>query len=164
MIVKKEDFTGLYKVSQSKYTNMDEYIERFEKYYLLRLMGSDLYDLFKADLTGDPEVPQAARFISLFDPFNLDDGNCMRESEGIKKMLIQFIYFHYTRDTYHTHTVGGHVRDNQTATNNLVYEANLEEAYNKGVRNFREIQWYIDDSFADYPEENMQYIGFISGI
>ena len=164
-IVKKQDFTGVHSVAQNKYTDMGAYIEKYEKHYLLRLLGADLYNAFIADLSGDPGVPVSARFLDIFNPFCYDDGSCVRQSEGIKKMLIQFIYFHYVRDTEFQHTTQGVIRSNTEASTPLAYTGyDLIECYNSGVENYHQIQCFIDDNFSTYPEENMQFLGFISSI
>ncbi len=165
-IVVTTDFTAEYKVSKTSYDSLATYITKYEKHYLLRLLGADLYALFIADLTGtDPQVPQTAIYLSIFNAFEEDESNCIRISEGIRTMLKQLIYFHYVRDTNYKKDVTGVVINNpENGVANPYNGYNLVESYNQGVQNFKEIQWYILDNSTDYPEENVQELNFISGI
>ena len=158
------DYKGQYKIPSNCYTELSTYITKYERLYLLDLLGAELYDLFIADLDGStPQVPQTARFISLFDAFNVDESLCIVSSEGIKKMLIQFIYFEYMRDSSFKQTVSGVTNiKSQVATVEPYKGWNLEQAYNEGVCNYNAIQWYICDNSTVYPEENTQHKGIIT--
>ena len=58
-IVVKTDFKGEYNVAKTCYDQLETFIEKYEKKYLTRLLGAELYTLFKDDLTtGTPQVPQ----------------------------------------------------------------------------------------------------------
>jgi hypothetical protein len=163
-ILQTSDFVGEYKISTSRFSELDKYIEKYEKYYLLRLMGKDLYDLFIADLTGTtPQVPQTTRFINIFEPFdiipNLSNGLVI--SEGIKVMLIQFIYFQYIINTNDFNTISGQVQSsNENSTNNS-YKGNIIEVYNKAIDNYRNIQEYIESDSLTYPEIESSYYEFL---
>ena len=167
-ILQESDFaSGEYCISTNRHDNdLAEYITTYEKHFLLRLLGAELYGLFIADLTAPtPQVPQTQRFIDIFDPFEIDDNSCLHISEGIKEMLKQFVYFYYNRDKAFYNSASGFVRnDNENATN-LNYNApKLVNVYNEGINNYKEIQWYICDNDETYPEENTQILGPISGI
>lgn len=163
MITQTSFFTGRYKIASNKFSDLQSYIDEYEPKYLRMLMGADLYALFVADLVAN--VPQTARFISVFDPFNIDDGDCLMVSEGIKKMLVQFIYYHYVVDMAFTNTQAGNVRNSMELSEQLGYKgSNTVQAYNEGVNNYKSIQWFICDNSEDYPEENSQYLTYTSGI
>ena len=68
-ILKSTDFADEYKISTDNFSGIDAYIIQYERHYLLRLLGSDLFDLFIADLSGDPSVPGSARFLDIFNKF-----------------------------------------------------------------------------------------------
>ncbi len=90
-IILNTDFTGKYAVSQSCYDDLDTYIEKYEKDFLISLLGAELYLLFIADLdTAIPQVPQTTRFLDLYNSFDIDEDNCIRSSEGLRKMIVQF--------------------------------------------------------------------------
>lgn len=164
-IVVKTDFKGEYNVSKTCYDQLSFYIEKYEKYYLLKLLGAELYDLFIADLTvTDPQVPQTQRFIDVFDAFNIDESNCVVQSEGIRVMLTQFIYFHYVRENQVENTANGTVGNNTELGTPKPYFGNIVQVYNQAIDNSSTIQWYIYDNNSTYPEENIQILPYMSGI
>lgn len=169
-IVQTSDFAGEYKISQSRFTELDSWITRYEKYYLLRMMGADLYALFIADLTGStPQIPTTARFTNIFNAFDTIPQYplSMYVSEGIKKMLIQLIYFHYIRDSNHFNTIAGQVTNNNENSNNTPFQGNMIRAFNEAVDNFSNIQMYIQSDSVTYPEyinSQVEYINYTSGI
>jgi len=164
-IVVKTDFKGEYNVSKTCYDQLDTFIEKYEHYYLVRLLGAELYTLLISDLTAtNPQVPQSTRFLNIFNPFSIDDHECLYYSEGIRKMLVQFIYFHYVRETQTENTAGGTVTNSVELGVNAKFMGNIVQSYNQGVKNAHTIQWYIWDNELEYPEENVQEIEYTSGI
>jgi len=164
-IVVKTDFVGEYNVSKTNYDHLDTYIEKYEKHYLLKLLGGQLYGLFIADLTiTDPQIPQTTRFINLFNSFYEDYEEQLIISEGIRKMLVQFIYFHYVRELQTENSASGTVTNSVELGVNAKFKGNIVNVYNQGVKNAQAIQWYICKNEADYPEENIQEIDYTSGI
>ena len=70
-LVDLADFSyGKYELSRGMYTDLDlqEYLDRYEKRYLLSCLGSELYDIVSAELP----IPTTARIIDIVDPFNFD--------------------------------------------------------------------------------------------
>lgn len=169
-IVQTSDFVGEYKVSQSRFTELSLYITKYEKYYLLRMMGAELYPLFIADLTvPTPQVPQAARFLAIFNPFNSIPlyPDSLYISEGIKQMLVQLIYFHYIRESNHFNTTAGQVSNNTENSNNTPFQGNMINAYNEAIDNYSNIQMYIQSDPTTYPEytdAEVYYLSYTSGI
>ena len=164
-IVVNTDFKGEYNISKNCYDQIDSYIEKYEKKYLLKLLGAELYALFIADLTvSDPQVPQTTRFLDVFNAFAIDESNCVIESEGIRKMLTQLIYFHYVRENQVINTAGGTVSNSVELGLPASFKGNIVQSYNEGVNNSHSIQWFICDNSTVYPEENIQLLENTSGI
>jgi len=164
-IVVNTDFKGEYNVSKNCYDQLDTYIEKYEKKYLTKLLGAELYGLFKADLTvTDPQVPQTQRFIDIFDEFSIDENYCVIYSDGIRKMLTQLIYFHYVRENQVVNSATGTVSSAVELGNNASFKGNIVQAFNEAVDNSHAIQWYICDNPTVYPEENIQILRYTSGI
>ena len=164
-IVVSTDFKGEYNVSKNCYDQIDTYIEKYEKKYLLKLLGAELYALFIADLTvSDPQIPQTTRFLDIFNSFAKDESNCIIESEGIRKMLTQLIYFHYVRENQVINTAGGTVSNSVELGKPASFKGNIVQSYNEGVNNSHSIQWFICDNSTVYPEENIQLLQNTSGI
>jgi hypothetical protein len=165
-LVLTSDFTGEYHISETCYTELETYITKYEKYYLLMLLGADLYDLFISDLDAStPQVPQTAIYLSIFNEFYIDDNSCLYVSDGIKVMLIQFIYWKYNRDNAFSNTTVGFKRTIGENSDNLGYNGDkMIEVYNDGTTNHNAIEWYICDNDTDYPLYNGVHLGFTSGI
>lgn len=164
LLIDAEDFTGRWQIATDCYseTELDAYINKYEDQYLTMLLGVALRDLFVADLTA--QVPVTARFTDIFNPFNIDDDNCVRRSEGMKEMLLGLVYFHYVRDQRIKNTVSGNVQNQSELATMHNQSSGMVLRYNEAVDTYCEIQWYIDDNIGTYPEENMQFIEHISGI
>jgi hypothetical protein len=169
-IIQANDFAGEYKISQSRFTELDLWITKYEKYYLLRMMGADLYSLFIADLTlTTPQIPQTARFLNIFNAFNYIPSypESMYISEGIKKMLVQLIYFHYVRESNHFNTIAGQVTNSNENSTAAAFQSNLIKSYNDAIDNYCNIQMYIQSDAVAYPEyvnSQVYYLDYSSGI
>lgn len=145
-ILQKEDFANNvnYLIPQDSYTELASYFTKFEEKYLLLLLGADLYTLFKANLSGTPEVPADADYVLFFNKFFYNDNNQLYQSEGIKQMLIQLVYFHYMLDQVYQDTKSGTgLVDSENSTNEK-FNPNWVDSYNEGVKNFKAIQCYIE--------------------
>jgi hypothetical protein len=139
---------GIYE--QSK---IQSYIDKFEKRYLLKLFGAELFGLFENDLTNG--VPQTQRFLDVFNAFDYDDGCQIISSDGLIEMLKGFIYFEYVRDLTSQMTVNGNVRpvgENSEPIQN--FETLLLTRYNDAVNNFQNIQKFMCDNSNNYREFN----------
>lgn len=164
-IVVKTDFKGEYNISKTCYDQLDFYIEKYENYYLVRLLGAELYNLLISDLTAtDPQVPQTTKFLNVFNPFSIDEHSYLYYSEGIREMLVQFIYFHYVRENQVINSASGTVTNSVELGVNAKFMGNIVQVYNQGVKNACAIQWYINENELEYPEENMQPFEYTSGI
>ena len=167
-ITQTSDFIGEYRVNSSCFDALQLYIDKYEPYYLVRLLGADLKALFYADLTPTtPQAPQTSPYTDIFNPFEIDTNDCLYISEGIKQMLVQLIYFHYTREQGHKNTQSGTV--NVNAENSVkALSFNDIKAYNEGISNYQIIQWYICDNPIDSTILDDDYNGvnlyFTSGI
>ena len=163
-IIQIADFAGTqYSLPEQKYISYQNYLDKYEKEFLVNLLGAELYDLFISDLVSG--VPQTQRFIDIYNAFAIDDNNCVRYSEGLKVATLQFVYFYAVRDLSVKKTNTGVVFNNNEVSEGPVYSGyNIVEAYNEAIKNAKEIQWYICDNDEVYPEENVQLFEYISGI
>jgi len=118
--------------------------------------------LFIADLSAG--VPVTQIYLDIFNEFRVDRTGCIRISEGMKEMLMQFCYFHIIRDLGVKKGIGG-VGKYVTEVSDSRYDGfNIIEALNEGIDNAKAIQWYICDNSTDYPTYNGQYFNYQSGI
>lgn len=162
MIITTTDFIGEYTVPSTRYSDLDLYINKYSKLYLERLFGVNLYNLFNADLVEG--VPQENRFLTVFNALSYDKDGCVYQSEGIKMMLVEFVYYHFIVESQLYNTSTGTMSTDSELSKPKPYANNIISAYNKAVSNSRVIQLYILDNDEEYEEENIQEISYIDGI
>ena len=158
-ILSQNDFvSGRYALSinPNQVATLQIHIDYVENYYLKRLFGIVLYDLFIADLAL-PVVgePTSARFIKVFNAFDYQDTNdCIYSSEGIKEMLKGLTYFYYLRDLNNkVATTGTIVTVSANSENVSALWANVTSRYNEGVNTYWVISQYMYDfDSINYPE------------
>lgn len=162
MILQASDFTGEYRVAKHSFDDLTGFIEGYEDKYLLELFGEDQYNYFKSDLTAaTPQIPQQPYYTKIFNRFVVDGMLC----EGLKVMLLQFVYYHYHRENAYKQTQSGMVRPKAENADGLGYNgSNMLSAYNKAVENYRLIQIYICDNSTEYPNYAGMYLDYSSGI
>jgi len=156
-LIKIADFeSGRFKIPTNEWTgiDLDQYMDKYERHYLIRLLGVELYNLFVADLDGNGE-PQDPIYQDIYNSFVYED-NCNKcESEGMKEMLKAFVYFHFVRDIFTRVTTVGVSRSKGENSENLdKVAADLTTRYNQGVMSFDCIQKYICNNSATYPTYN----------
>ena len=146
MIVNISDFTGKYQLSTGMYdtVKLQDYIDKYEKRYLIELFGANLYDEFISDLDTN-NIPQSPNFLKVFNPFyeNLTFRQLII-SEGIKEMLKGFIYFEYSKDLINQMTPYGNVRpisENSEPVSTLY--SMIYARYNEAIKSYKAIQMYI---------------------
>jgi hypothetical protein len=140
---KFELHTGIYDVAR-----LNAYIERYEKRYLIQLLGVDLYN----DFIANPTNPE---YIYIFDAFEIDYERCIIISEGMKEMLTGFIYFEYLKDLTNQITPNGNVRPigENSADVSTLYTM-MYNRYNESINSYKGIQTYICKNLTDYDTFN----------
>jgi len=130
------------------------YIDKYERQYLVKLLGVELFNLFVADLVSG--VPQTAIYTKIYEAFEYDNVNCnIYISEGIIDMIKGFVYYQYLKDLTNNVAVSGNVRpmgensENVSTLNSMIYTR-----YNDSVRTYKAIQHYICDYSTDYLTYN----------
>ena len=76
--------SGEYTIPQDCYSDIQPYLDKYEKKYLIELLGCDLYALFIADLVAG--VPQTQIYIDIFNEICEDNCGTIQRSEGMKTM------------------------------------------------------------------------------
>lgn len=174
------EYTGIYKISTDQFSAavLQSFINQNETDALVNLFGVELYNLFIADLDVS-NVPQSERFLAIYNAFveqvssNTDyyhRTSCIEDwgyktaykypiaqSYGIKDMLCGFVYYTYnsSNDVQAT-PVGNRTLEASAAgmSSNPLRNARLTDAYNRAVKSYQAIQWYMSQSSHkdDYPE------------
>jgi len=154
MIVTIGDFVNKYEVHTGIYDagKLQAYIDKYEPQYLKELFGVTLYNDFISDLTNQ-NVPKSPNFLFFYNPFSVDVYLFrMLISEGLKEMLLGFIYFEYVKDLSNTMTPFGNTisrseLSRQTTTLNTMMYAR----YNDSIKTFTAIRDYIFLFWNDMP-------------
>lgn len=148
--------SGEYTIAQSTKTTTDltAAIAKYEKRYLLKLFGAEMYDLFEDDLSGG--VPQSAEYLAIYNPFYENDGKILYQSEGMLEMLKNFIFFEFLRKQPLKSTVSG-IEQNEVENGTIQrsYKSGIIAKYNAGVETYKAIQWKLCENTSLYPD----YIG-----
>lgn len=161
LLILKSDFTGKFAIAQNDFSKLDLFIDKYEKEYLIDLLGSALYNLFEADLDSQtPKQPQSLIYQDIYNPFHYDEGDCIIRSEGMREMLKGFLYFEFVREQKYKNTdTGVFVHSNETTREVGFTELNIYGRYNESLRTYRAIQAFICKNNTDYPDYNGQIKG-----
>ena len=159
--VQSSDFSdGGLRIPTTQYSVkvLQAFIDTEEPRILKQLLGCALYEDFITNWVGDPTEDFAdARFKVIYDPFCIDDDCGILESEGIKKMLMYFIYYKYTAETPTTPRINGFAKEsNDNSESSSAMGAATFTKYNAGVDSYASIQRYMDE----LNPENYDYIEF----
>ncbi len=157
-ILVASDFSGQFKLAQNQYTDLAPYIERYEREYLVKLLGAELYGLFYDDLSNDTsQVPLSQKYIDIFDPFQFDDCGVVI-SHGIKFLLKGVIFYHYIKENNLYHTIAGvvsnHVENSDSQAVTTAGAQYITGKYADCLETYDAIQQYIGDHASDYPDFN----------
>lgn len=147
-IVTEDLLVGHFNISINKHekTFLADFIDRYEKKYLMDLFGPDFYDYFISDLSGtSPQSPQTAPYSTIFDCFQICTPcgqifNC----DGLRDMIIGFVYYHYNSEQWLKKTASGTVvNDSENSTVRASAQIGLANYWNDAVQNYELIQLYI---------------------
>ena len=157
MIVSIGDFTGKYELHTGIYdaNKLQAYIDKYEPTYLRELFGATLYTEFYNDLhlVGGQYVPKSPNFTFLFNPFAEDVYLYrMLVSDGIKEMLIGFIYFEYSKDLMNMMTpFGNTIARSELSKQTTTLTTLMYTRYNTAIKTFTAIRDYIFLHWNDMP-------------
>jgi hypothetical protein len=164
ILISASDFIGENKIATDVFTDaeLDNFITLYESKLLYELLGIELYILFIADLIGG--VPQTAKYVTIYDAFVKEIDNEMITSDGMKVMLVKWVFFHYVRTQPQTNTIQGNTQSEGTINMpSAMSYTSLVIDYNKMILTFKAIQTYIESvKDADYPTFKGVYKNYMS--
>lgn len=140
ILVDKSDFKGKWEVAQNNFSNLDSYIERYEKAILVDLMGEDLADDFISD-------PADAKWNDLKDV-----------GFGLTSMIVGFIYFEYVRDLPFRITNQGVVYQLDDNASQVITVLALKQRYNECVNDYKLMQRLLRRDFDDFNGKKRKFI------
>jgi len=156
-IVKPTDFIGKYSISQSSFdvTKLQAFIDKYEKKYLIDLLGVTIADLLYADIAASTFLPPVtAKYSTIFNLMATDVPIEIR-SNGIKEMLLGFIYWDYCINNPVKNTSTGFVVASNEVSNLIDWNSTpIYSNYNEAVNTYRNIQIYVCNNSTDYFDFN----------
>lgn len=152
ILVVSTDFVGKYKVSFNTFQSaeFDIFIAQYETQYLYDLLGKTLADLFIASVVS--HVPVGAAYLAIYNTIEETIGVNVERNEGMKAMVLGFLYYEWMRKSPIKSTITGAVtnaNENSTLTFNPF---GLTTRYNDSVASYDLIQYYINVNSTDYPD------------
>lgn len=155
MILSTSDFTGYYELSLSIYDTprLQDAIDRYERYYLVRLLGLTMADDFIADLVNG--VPVDTDFLLIFNPLDYEDESHLFQSQGIKDILKACVFYHYISEKA-VHDSQSGVAKTETEVGRVVAFDNTHRAaeirFNGMLPSWEAIQKYCLEHESLYPD------------
>lgn len=165
-IVQTTDFVGKYAITQNTFNESDlqSFIDKYEILYLYDLLGVTLGNALYANIAPSTFLPPVtAIYATLFNPIYSDENTiCSNQirSNGIKEMLIGFIYWEYTKQQAVNNTITGNVIQQNEVSNGADWNTSeIYNIYNVAVKSYNAIQSYIRKNSTVYPDFNGLYKG-----
>ena len=135
-----------------------------ESEFLAQILGAELASLFYVNFNA--VYPDTSlldpRFLVIYNALRYDYNCDVIESQGLKQIQMFYVWFFYARDNNITISVGGNFAGKSQNADQAADPANLAKNYNKAIRSARNIQFYICDNSATYPEYNGQPLEIMS--
>ena len=157
LIIVKDDFVGKFDLVKSINDKIESYIAIYEESYLRELLGVNLFNSYKADVVS--HLPFTASYLTITNPLYIEQSGYSIVSNGIKDMLLGFIFFEYVRDNKIKQSMSGSVVNGVDSSNNDFTQEFLFQRYNESIDIYKNIQLYIELNKATYPTYN----GFTKG-
>lgn len=151
IVVNRDDFIGKFGISQKKpmlngtdvIGGLDSFINDNEEELLIELFGIEMYDDFKAN-------PNDPIYNPILNPLTGYNG---KYSQGLKDMLVKFIYVKYNRLNYVNTSLGqkkskGETTERYSSSSSLL---NLT-TYNKAVNAYNVISEYLGNNTSTFTK------------
>jgi hypothetical protein len=164
-IVQISDFKGDYSITMNSFSgaHLQNFINTYEVKYLRDLLGITLSTDLLTDITTPFTAPTNTDYLAIFNPLAYDYESTQIISDGIKEMLVGFIYFEYTRFQKIQNTITGNVNaQNEVSTMASWGETNIYINYNKAIDSYKSIQYHISLNEANYSTFNGVCKGYTS--
>lgn len=159
-IIQISDFVGKYAVSKNAFdiADLQHYIDKYEVKYIYDLLGVTLGNLLLADITTPFALPTTVIYQDIFKAINSDNASyfCNQiRSNGIKEMLLGFIYFEYVRTKSVVNTpTGSFTAQNEASVLADWSATEIYTNYNEAIKSYKTIQNYININNTIYPTFN----------
>lgn len=152
-ILQTTDFTGKYAISQNNFntTDLQAFIDKYESKYVYDLLGVELGNLLLNDIVASTFLPPATViYATIFNVLSQDEP--LVRSNGIKEMLLGFVYFEFVRTQTVQNTLTGNVLNQNEVADVVDWSSTgVYYNYNEAITTYRGIQCYVLDNLTVYP-------------
>lgn len=164
ILIRSTDFIGKYKISANtaQLAELDNFISQYETNFLYDLLGKTEGDAFIATVVN--YQPVGAAYLAIYNVIEIELSCRVIRNEGMKNMMLGFIYFERMRKSPIQSTVTGQVV--MTNENSLPAFDNwgMTSRYNNSIDDYQIIQYYINQHLTDYPNYKGSYKGYAQPI
>lgn len=155
IIIAKNDFTGFQEVARSIASDpkLQAYIDRYEKGYIMKILGVTLGERLIANLAGSPPAPTDTDLLAIFSAFDVQEqtgsanfvDGFIHHSLGLKDILVNMVFFHYVHESQGEIGQSGMAVGQSDASTVLTPRAAArfaERKWNASLESIESIQWY----------------------
>lgn len=154
-LIDLDDFTGPFRLPRESRLDpiWQDYIDRRDNYWIRRILGDELADLFIADLSNPSQDP---RFVAIQEEFSEQDDCRLYVSEGLVRVIVALVYFEIITGEQLRISGSGIVTLIAETSNIVSPRAAMrfaESKRNAVLDSVEAIQWYCREfASEDYPE------------
>lgn len=162
ILINTSDFVGKYAIAQNSFSKLGQFITDYETNYLYDLLGKTLGDAFISSVVNN--LPVGAEYLAIYNVIELDLICRVERNEGMKNMLLGFIYFEFMRKDPIKSTIAGQSVNSIENGVPVIDNWGINSIYNSSVNDYQIIQYYINQNLTDYTDYKGQYKGLGSPI
>lgn len=163
-LIKQTDFVGKYQMTKNTKasTKFQNYILKFQKKWIYKILGAELGKAFLADLDANG-VPVDVRFTEIYNAFAFDDDCSVRESIGMKEIILGLVCWEIKRDFNIYNSLGGNKRTEGENSEFVDVTTNITAIGNESIESAKNVQWYIQDynptpqDYSDFNGQDLNY-------
>ncbi len=154
IFVALEDFDeGFLTIATNNFSeeDLEAYVDRYEQYYLAKLLGADLAQTLIDDVGSQTTENQ----VLLDEWFANDEDDCdkLYHSRGLKEVLLACIFFHFIFNQDSQSAQAGTVKAISETSNNTSAPGHARRRYNACLETVDAIRWKcLTDAPDDYPD------------
>lgn len=135
------NLTGDNPVVSGNVEEINRFIKKYEKEYLLHVLGEDLYKVFIAGMAVEPIE---AKWTDL--------KSKLIDTDIPASPIADYVYYHVMRDRFTNTSALGEVEAAVENGNYAVNSYKMARAYNEAVRYGSTLRSWLSDNIATYPE------------
>ena len=160
-IVIPTDFTGRFDLTTKGYLSLEVFIDQYEPIILKKLLGIELYNLYVADTV--LSVPQTDIYLDIYQESELVVCEIKRNYEGLKDLLIPFIYYEYLKAQRNRNSSSGGVQNQSSlSVASMQTYAQAVIYINEAISQARILQFYLEENIDIYPTFRANLFQFMS--